>query len=177
MTSGVSASLFDFIDELADGIRQEVLDREDLVEQDSTAMTFCESFFDQFFGAIGVKITGFGRPEKELAGTHVEILRLDSGRDTSHVRLLIALYEGFCDMYDDLQSDYGAEVVALTYEIFHTDYLTELLEAAQSWAEVEGPESLADRIRNARAEYHDAIENSAWMTRTRKSESAWWRRT
>lgn len=177
MTIAISVAVFDFIDELATGIRQEEFDRDDVVDQDSTAMTFCESLFDQFFGSIGLRISGFGRPEKEAAGARAEELRNDSKKDTSHVRLVIALYEGFCDMYDDLKSDYGGDVVSLTYEIFHTDYLTDLLEAVQSWAQAEGQESLADRIERARAEYNDAIESSAWLTRTTKSESGWWKRT
>lgn len=177
MTGGISPSLFDFIDELATGIRQQSIDRDDLVEQDSTALTFCESLFDQFFGAIGLPITGFDPSNKELAGTRAEEMRADPSADVPSIRRLIALYEGFCDMYADLRSDYGGDVVPLTFYTFHTDYLSDLLDATADWArETEFP-GLVERVMASQREYHDAIENSAWLTRTTKSASVWRRQT
>jgi hypothetical protein len=165
----IEASLFDFIDELADGVRGGRLDREDLLEQDSAAMTFCEGFFDQFFATLGHNIRGFGVRAKRDASALVEQLRQTDESSSKQVRVLIAMYEAFCDMSDDIKGSYGD--LSITYEAFHGNYLLRLLPKARDWAESVGDVALAERIVSACDNYTAAIEASEWLTKQRRSGS------
>ena len=172
MTSPIEESLFDFIDDFADQLAAGKVRRWDTIERSSDMLAFCESFFDQFFGSLGSAISGFGRKSKRNAGELAERLRLDEKDTSEDSRRLIVMFEEFCDMYSDLSSNYssGSDV---TYDVFHEDYLTRLLELAGDWAASTGQQSLAARIENCSRKYEDAVEGTEWLTRTKKKESVW----
>lgn len=160
MSAPIELSLFDFVDEFAAEVEMGNFEGWDTVEEDSLLMTFCESFFDQFFAALGYNISGFDSKDKRKASELVERLRV-AKEDMKHTRAIIALYESFCDMHDDIvESSYGSR--AVTYEEFHTDYVSRLLMQAQEWAEAEGFEELADRITNACTRYDAVVITEGW---------------
>ncbi|GIM89299.1 hypothetical protein [Paractinoplanes toevensis] len=172
MTPPIEESLFDFIDDFANQLKTGKIGRWDTVERSSDMLAFCESFFDQFFGSLGSSITGFGRKSKQNAGELAERLHRDEPDSTRDARRIIVMFEEFCDMYSDLSSNYssGSDV---TYDIFHEDYLTRLLGLAGDWATNTGQESLAARIEQCSRTYEDAVEDTEWLTKTRKKESVW----
>lgn len=163
MTQGVVPAVFDFVDEMAGLIKAQKLSGDAVIQQDSIAMTFCESFFDQFFGGLGLSVKGFGRTVRESVGTLAEELRDEPDGEAKHKRRLIAQFEAFCDLYNDLKSDYGSATALPTHRAFHKEYLPDLLDAAKAWADVAGPPELASRIAKAQNDYHEAIGSSVWL--------------
>src|SRR5438067_914123 len=52
MPSGIKPALFDFVDEFSERVRQGSVDRMQLVDPSDPIITFCESFFEQFFAHV-----------------------------------------------------------------------------------------------------------------------------
>jgi hypothetical protein len=161
VSAPIALSLFDFVDEFAAEVKIGSIEGLDPVEEDSSLLIdFCETFFVQFFGPLGCNIRSFDAVSKRQASELVERLRLQEG-DTQHTRVIITLFESFCDMYEDIaDGSYGSWSV--TYEEFHTDYMSRLLEGAQEWANVEGFKELADRITDACYAYNVTITAKGW---------------
>jgi hypothetical protein len=158
VSGSIELSLFDFIDDFADEVQDESIDRDDTVEKSSPIISFCETFFDQFFAALGHNISGFNDDAKRDASELAERLRLRA--DTKPMRVVIALFEEFCEMYDDVLGSYGSG--SITYDEFHADYMTRLLKRANQWANAKGLDALAERITAARTVYDTAIKAKRW---------------
>ena len=161
MSAPIELSLFDFVDEFAAEVEIGSVEGQHTLEEDSPLLIdFCEAFFDQFFAALGYNISSFHPASKRQASELVERLRLKEG-DTQHTRMIITLFESFCDMYEDIaDGSYGSWSV--TYAEFHADYMLRLLEGAQEWAATEGFKELVDRITDACNAYNVAITAKGW---------------
>lgn len=171
MSTPIDLRLFDFIEEFAAEVQKGSVDLGETVEKNSLIVTFCESFFEQFFAALDYEISGlFDYTAKEEAAELVVRLRLEKG--TEHTRAVIALFEFFCDMYADVEGGlYGNGPVS--YRRFYTDYMKRLLRRAREWAKTEGVDELAERIAYVSTIYDRAMKSQRWLSRTRtKSGSA-----
>jgi hypothetical protein len=172
----IDLSLFDFIEEFATEVQEGNVDLGETVATSSPIVTFCESFFEQFFAAMDYEISGlFDYTAKEEAAELALRLRHENEEGTLHTRAVIALFESFCDMYDDAEGGlYGYGPVS--YRKFYTDYMKRLLRRAHEWAETEGIDELAERIAYVGSIYDRAMKSQRWLSRTRiKSGSALWR--
>jgi hypothetical protein len=160
--NAVQPELFKYVDEFADKIRDGSYGYDDDLDPElHDIFTFCELFFDQFFGEAGTNITGFTQRSRERAAELIEGLH-GSDEGTPEVRKMIVLYEEFCDMNDDAHGGYGGgtRIDLLT---FHQDYLSALLDAAHEWAESEGRQELEQCIASTIANYRTAIEGAQWL--------------
>src|SRR4051794_34437397 len=112
MPAPIELSLFDFVDEFATEMRRDGLkdglNPLDTLAANSRIVTFCESFFVQFFAnVLNTEIDGFDSQSKRAASDLAVGLRDDKAK--ASVRALIALFEKFCDMYADIIGGaYGA---------------------------------------------------------------------
>lgn len=160
---GVQHDLFDYVDGYAEAVLNGVYQREDKFDPAWNIFTFCQLFFDQFFGCYGTSISGFSQQSREAAALLIERLRA-FGQGSGQTRQMIVLYEEFCDMSDDTRGGYeeSSSVSVLT---FHEEYLTRLLEASREWAVNEGNSSLVQRIADSIDRYNFAIESTQWLTR------------
>jgi len=75
MSGSIEPSLFNYMDEFSATIESGKIDRHDEFDPEGDIFTFCESFFEQFFGGLGCRISGFGRRAREDATELVERLR------------------------------------------------------------------------------------------------------
>jgi hypothetical protein len=159
VTPPIEPSLFDFVEEFAAEVENGKVARLDTVEESAAIIVFCQTFFLQFFAALGHDIDAFDQAAKHEASEIVERLRLKEG--TGHWRALIALFESLCDMYADvLGGTYGSG--SITYQKFHVDYMRRLLSGAEDWAEIEGLDELAGRISAVSDVYGKAMKAKRW---------------
>jgi hypothetical protein len=160
MSSPIEPSLFDFVDEFAEQVEQGELTPIDTLAASSRIVTFCESFFVQFFAnELSHEIDGFDPVAKRAAaGIAVDFSDDDEKRP---VRALVSLFEKFCDMYADvLGGAYGA--AQITHERFHRQYMSRLLRRAEDWAKADGHEELQQRITKSRRAYEAAVKSRKW---------------
>ena len=160
-TSPVETSVFDFVDDFARRITRGDPKPLETVAESSSIITFCKSFFDQFFASVlDCPITSFDPDAKRQAARLAEQRRGDPSTP-DEVRRLITLFEKFCDMYQGvIRGSYGAE--AITYAEFHRNYVRLLLDRALQWAQQAQQQALADRIILARRTYADAVAAMKW---------------
>ncbi|MGN6372325.1 MAG: hypothetical protein ACTHM1_04960 [Solirubrobacteraceae bacterium] len=159
--SSIALELFDFVDEFAHEVDEGTITADQTVAVDDTMVIFSESFFDQFFANVLKRpIEQFSAASKRDAGRLADELRNEAAA-TGELRALIALFEGFCDMYGELiNGSYGAGDI--TYADFYRSYLEPLLEDAEAWAEqAQDPELLA-RLQAASQAQHDAVSAAKW---------------
>jgi hypothetical protein len=161
MSSPVALELFDFVDEFARDVRGGKITAFQVVVGDDTIVIFSESFFDQFFAnVLSRPIKQFSAASKRDAGRLAEELRSEAAA-TRESRALIALFEGFCDMYGELiNGSYGAGDIP--YRDFHGAYLSPLLEEAEAWAaQAQEPDLLA-RVKAASKAEREAVSAAKW---------------
>lgn len=160
MSAEIEPSLFDFVDEFADQIKEGELGSLDTLAANSGIITFCESFFVQFFAnVLGQEIEGFDPVAKRAAAGIVVDLQGDKTKAPD--RALISLFEKFCDMYADvLAGAYGA--ADITYMSFHQQYMRRLLQRAGEWAKAHGHDDLGQRIEQSRKRYDEAVKSRKW---------------
>jgi hypothetical protein len=157
----IELSLFDFVDDFARQITGGHPKPSEVVEQSAGIVVFCESFFDQLFAQVlDCPITGFDPTSKRKAS------RLAAGlagplAGSPNLRALVALFEGFCDMYlDVIKGSYGSSEI--TYLRFHDNYMQRLLKRALAWAKEAPYDDLAARIESAQQGYSAAIGAMRW---------------
>jgi len=161
MTSeGIDEDLFKYVDEYALSIENGDVDESEDFDPDWEIFTFCQLFFDQFFGQYGTNIRGFTQRSREAAALLIEGLKA-SGRANEQVGEMVVLYEEFCDMNDNTSKGYGAPT-PITVRIFHEDFLMGLLDAATAWADGESHTSLSRRIGESVARYKSATRSAQW---------------
>jgi hypothetical protein len=159
---GLDEELLNYVDEHVDSIKSGNFDENDEFDPHWEAYTFCQLFFDQFFGQFGANIHGFTQRSREAATVLVETLKA-AGKASVETRELVVLYEEFCDMNENTIMGYGASV-RLTLSTFHEDYLVRLLTGAVEWANSEGKTSLSLRINASLRRYRAAVEEAQWAT-------------
>jgi hypothetical protein len=101
------------------------------------------------------EITGFGSAAKESA---VKLRLKVTTKERKEIVLLIARFEGYCDMrYDVFAEEYGGGSGDALSRF--QDYLDNLLESIHSWAESEKLTDVARESANARAALQHALQS------------------
>ncbi|MFI4990319.1 MAG: hypothetical protein ACHQHO_05325 [Solirubrobacterales bacterium] len=160
MSAPVEPSLFDFVDEFAAEVQKGELSPLETLAANARIITFCESFFVQFFAnVLGKEIEGFDpQAKRSAAGIAIE---LKDDQAQAPVRALIGLFEKFCDMYADIIGGaYGA--AEITYASFHRLYVGRLLRRAAEWAAAADLDELETRIVQSQQRYEDAVKSRKW---------------
>jgi hypothetical protein len=173
MARTVELRLFDQVDDYADSIRRGELERDDEFDPNWDILTFCQLFFDQFFGEFGINISGFSQRSRETVAELIEELNA-AGKGSQQAKDLIVLYEQFCDMNDDCHGAYGGST-PLDVLTFHQEYLLELLEASLEWAKSENRKDLQQRVAGAIQGLNSAIERTQWLTRLKTRKFGLWK--
>jgi hypothetical protein len=160
MPSPIELSLFDFVDEFATEISKDGLNPLDTLAANSRIIEFCESFFVQFFAnVLHTEIEGFDSQSKRAASGIAIALKDDKTKKL--VRVLIALFEKFCDMHADvIGGAYGA--AEITYTTFHRQYIQRLLRRAAEWAKMAQLAELEARIVQSQKRYDEAAKSRKW---------------
>lgn len=156
LLKSISLSLFGYIDDYADAIREGSHQDSDEFDPAWEIFGFCENFFNQFFALFDVHIKGFTQRSREAATELIERMR-SSNEGTAEARAIIVLYEEFCDMAANTKGGYG-EPSTMDVLSFHEEYLSELLSAALTWAQSASNDALAERILSANRNYMSAVE-------------------
>ena len=162
MSSPLDPRLFDFVRDFARDVEQGTVAKLETVEASSPIIAFCESFFEQFMGdVLSSPITGFDQESKRNAAGIAERLKDEAPEDNKATRLILALFERFCDLHADVVGGtYGAG--SITYQRFHADYMRRLLAAAEEWARAGKQAPLREAIASARAAYDAALGAQGW---------------
>jgi hypothetical protein len=160
MSVPVEPSLFTFVDEFVDEIKNRKRKPLDTLAANSRIITFCEAFFAQFFAnVLDEEIVGFDFAAKRTAAGIAIALAKDKTK--AEIRKLVALFEAFCEMHDDLLGGYGG-APDLTYRAFHREYMLRLLRGARDWAKADGHSELCERITAAYDNYVKAVKELKW---------------
>jgi hypothetical protein len=127
VTTFVAPELFDSLVEYAGKVESDK-------EISSAPTNFCDNFYAQFFqNRMKREITGFGNAAKESA---VKLRITVEGKEGKEIVLLIALFERYCDLRDDVFSEeYGGGDGDSLPEL--QDYLQNLLGAITAWSRLE----------------------------------------
>ncbi|GAA4363861.1 hypothetical protein [Nocardioides caricicola] len=120
----VDPSVFEFIDDIVVEARAG-----EPMRSDSAVITFGESFFDQFFGALGHNIRGFNSEGKKRAVAFVD--SLPDTHAMTEIRLILVSFEEFCDLVRESQGNYDGYVVDFDEAVA---LLNRILIATQAWA-------------------------------------------
>jgi hypothetical protein len=149
VTPFVAPELFDRLIEYASEVERKK-------ETSSQPIDFCDNFFAQFFqNRMKQEITGFGSAAKESA---VKLRLKVTTKERKEIVLLIARFEGYCDMrYDVFAEEYGGGSGDALSRF--QDYLDNLLESIHSWAESEKLTDVARESANARAALQHALQS------------------
>jgi hypothetical protein len=162
MPSPISLELFDFIDDFARAVRAGNPRPSAAVTEGAEIVVFCESFFDQLFANVLKRpIEGFTSSSQKIAARLAEAMHKQEPPPLKELRALIALFEGFCEMHEELiLGSYAAGQIS--YGEFHNKYMCELLALAGDWASAAGKRELAERIETALTVYDEATGAKRW---------------
>jgi hypothetical protein len=176
VSNPIDLRLFDFIEEFAIEVQKGNVDLGETVATDSPILTFCKSFFEQFFAAtLDYQISRlFDYTAREEAAELAVRLRLENKGNTTHMRAIISLFESFCVTYSDDGGLYGDGPVS--YRKFYNDYMKRLLRRAREWAEAEGIDALAERIAYVGEFYDRAMKSQKWLSKTKTKSGSVLRR-
>lgn len=155
----VNLALFDSIDEYCDLLRSGTAISKDAVPETSPVISFCENAFAQFFeNEIGVEITGFGDDEKKRC---VRLRKKHKAKYSKEARSVMALYERFCDIFEDvLGAGYGGQSAVL--EEFHRLYVLRLILRLGHLASAREDDALSARAEDAASGLESAIDDYEW---------------
>jgi hypothetical protein len=155
----ISPKLFDLLDEYAGDLDAQVAIVGNVVPATSPALVFVENAFAQFFeNEVEVEIKGFGRKAKRVAA------RIRLGRKdelSKEARGLIALFEQFCDSYEDVQSaSYGGQSETLAE--FHQKLMVRLIKRIGALAKANGDEELRERAAETLPFFKEMVDSYDW---------------
>jgi hypothetical protein len=154
--SGVNPKLFDVLIEYAQGVESGQIHPAKSLAETSPALTFCESFYAQFFqNELRLRITSFDNESKKAA---VALrMNLKKKRTPRAVIQLITWFEKLCDIYPNvLALGYGGGSKLSFYD-FHANYLVVLLSRILAWANAGKSSALKMKVREALAAMRRAM--------------------
>lgn len=150
----IAIAVFDFVDEVADELNGPDRDDNAELKSDDLSVTFLESFFEQFFGALGKRISGTSRRAKRQAVEIAERLRESEDSTDRSIRRLVVSFEELCDLMADAQGNYGGSAVTRD-QIY--PILTRTLDRAGEWLQSVNEEALAQRCSQAEEVFRAAL--------------------
>ena len=155
----ISLSLFDSIDEYTEDLEKGTAITKDVVPRTSPLLSFIENAFAQFFqNQVGTEIRGFDHICKIEA---ILLRRTKKSELLPETRSLIALFEQFCDVHDDvIGAGYGGQPSVL--EEFHRKHVVRLLERLRSLAKARDDSELYKRVDSSMKRFGKAIVNHRW---------------
>jgi hypothetical protein len=160
----VSLTLFDLLDEYGEDLNEGTAIRARAVPRTAPVLIFTENAFAQFFeNELGREIRGFDATAKrKAADVRRRRKTTKDGRPLSNqARLLISLFERFCDMHEDvIGAGYGGGSAVL--EEFHETFMVRLLERLRAFAGAKKDRALRSRADDALSSWESAIEEIDW---------------
>ena len=162
----ISPELFDLLDEYVGELEADAAIVDDVVPETSPMLAFAENAFAQFFqNQVGKEIKGFDEKSKRRAAR-----QRASGKNLSpQTRSLIALYQQFCDKYEDIQSaSYGGQGAVL--EDFHTKLMVRLIERIRALAGSKHDDELRARADEAFDEFAPAVDSYDWQQHEKEGD-------
>ena len=154
----ISPELFDLLDEYVVELESGTAIVDDVVPETSPMLAFAENAFAQFFeNQVGKEIKGFDEKSKRQAARQ----RAANKSLSAQTRSLIALYQQFCDVYEDVQSaSYGGHAAVL--EDFHTKLMIRLIERIRALAGSKHDDELRSRADQAFDDFAPAVDAYDW---------------
>jgi plasmid maintenance system killer protein len=157
----ISPALFDSIDTYIDLLDRGEAIANNVVPETSPVISFSQNAFAQFFqNEVHAEINGFDSKAKRKAA---RLRRTDKSRLSAEARSLIALFEQFCDVYEDvLGAGYGGQESVL--EEFHSRHVHRLLKRIAALAKANKDEELQHRADASLEAFDGAVKAYDWTT-------------
>jgi hypothetical protein len=157
----ISPALLDSIDEYVDQLNAGTAISDNVVPETSPVISFMENAFAQFFeNETHSEITGFDSKAKKKAS---RLRRTKKADLSAEARAIIALFEQYCDIHDDvLGAGYGGQESVL--EEFHFKYVVRLLERISALATHKDDDELREHTETSLLAFVEAIEHYDWSS-------------
>jgi hypothetical protein len=152
----VQPSLFDLVTSYAADIVAGRIDPAKPLKHTTPIIVFCQNFYAQFFeNVLGTTIVAVDEESKRTVA-RAAIAREKAG-EAAEVLALMAWFEKFCDLWQDvLALGYGLSPASF-FRDFHASYVKRLLDRADAWAQTTTFDALKKASFEAREAYRDAV--------------------
>jgi len=149
----ISPEIFASIDEAIEALGEKGQVDEPLDFQ-SPVREFCRTFYEQFFANVANKRLRSISADSALEAT---LLLKDPKRNwPPEARKLLVRFQHLCKLDTDIRGrSYGGD--EQIYREFHEEFVVELIEEIEAWAEAAGAPELAKRAAAAGPEYTKAV--------------------